>query len=106
MLSVRQVTKLFGDVLSYLRLFALGLASSTLALTFNDLARSAADSIPGLGILVGLVIILTGHVINLTLAVLGGLVHGLRLNLIEFLSWGGTGEGYPFRAFRSKDAQA
>jgi len=105
LLAVRQITKLFGDVLSYLRLFALGLASSTLAVTFNQLARDAADNIAGLGLLIAIVTVTVGHALNLALAVLGGLVHGLRLNLIEFLSWGLSGEGYPFRPFERKEAQ-
>jgi V/A-type H+-transporting ATPase subunit I len=102
--GISNVTKIFGDVLSYLRLFALGLASASLALTFNDLARQVADQVPGLGLLFALLILLAGHVLNLLLSVMSGVVHGLRLNFIEFYNWALLGEGYPFRPFRKKEA--
>jgi V/A-type H+/Na+-transporting ATPase subunit I len=102
--GLTNITKIFGDVLSYLRLFALGLASASLALTFNDLARQVAEQVPGLGLLFALLILLVGHVLNLLLSVMSGVVHGLRLNFIEFYNWALLGEGYPFRPFRKKEA--
>ena len=102
--GLSNVTKIFGDVLSYLRLFALGLASASLAITFNDLARQVTDKLPGLGLLFALLILLVGHVLNLLLSVMSGVVHGLRLNFIEFYNWALLGEGYPFRPFRKKEA--
>ena len=102
--GLSNVTKIFGDVLSYLRLFALGLASASLALTFNDLARQVAAEVPGLGLLFAILILLVGHVLNLLLSVMSGVVHGLRLNFIEFYNWALLGEGYPFRPFRKKEA--
>jgi V/A-type H+-transporting ATPase subunit I len=101
--ALTSFTKIFGDVLSYLRLFALGLASASLALTFNDLARQVANSSEGLGLLAAILILLVGHALNLALALISGVVHGLRLNYIEFYNWGLSGEGYPFRAFRKKE---
>ncbi len=92
----------FGDILSYLRLFALGLSSASLAVTFNQLAGQAMD-VPGIGLLFGLAILLLGHVLNIILAIISGVVHGLRLNLIEFYHWGVTGEGDAFRPFRKKE---
>ena len=97
------VTKIFGDVLSYLRLFALGLASASLALTFNDLATQVRSEVEGLGLLLAVLILLVGHLLNLALGVMSGVVHGLRLNFIEFYNWALSGEGYPFRAFRKKE---
>jgi V/A-type H+-transporting ATPase subunit I len=102
-LALSDVSKLFGDVMSYLRLFALGLAGSSLAFTFNDLASSVRSSVPGLGILLAILILIGGHTINLALAVVGATVHGLRLNFIEFLSWGIAAEGYPFRPFKKTE---
>jgi V/A-type H+-transporting ATPase subunit I len=101
--GVAGVTTAFGDVLSYLRLFALGLASASLAVTFNDLANQAMGAGPGVGLLLALLILALGHVLNLVLAVVSGVVHGLRLNLIEFYNWGINEEGYPFNAFRKKE---
>jgi V/A-type H+-transporting ATPase subunit I len=95
------ISKVFGDTLSYLRLFALGLASAQLAVTFNDLAKGTLE-IPGLGILLAILILIVGHGINLLLGIMGGVVHGLRLNCIEFFNWSLTDEGYPFRAFCKK----
>lgn len=95
------VTKAFGDTLSYLRLFALGLASAQLAIVFNQLA-SDVSQVQGIGLLLGLLIFLLGHTLNLLLAVVGGVVHGLRLNCIEFFSWSLTDEGQPFETFEIK----
>jgi V/A-type H+-transporting ATPase subunit I len=92
------VTGAFGDVLSYLRLFALGLASASLAGAFNDLAADARSG--AMGLLSATLILLVGHSLNLALAVMGGFVHGLRLNFIEFFKWGLEGEGRPFQPFR------
>jgi V/A-type H+-transporting ATPase subunit I len=96
-------SKAFGDVLSYLRLFALGLASASLAQTFNQLAEQAQGSGAGIALLFGLLILILGHSLNLVLALIGGVVHGLRLNFIEMYNWSVYGEGQPFRAFRKKE---
>jgi V/A-type H+-transporting ATPase subunit I len=102
LLSLTGVTKLFGDILSYLRLFALGLASASLAVTFNQMALSVKATHPGLGVLFAILIILLGHGINLVIGLMSAVVHGLRLNYIEFFGWGLTEEGYPFRAFAKR----
>lgn len=99
--SLTGISSAFGDVLSYLRLFALGLASAQLALTFNALAKRAADD-PALGVLLAGLVFLIGHAFNFVLSVLSGVVHGLRLNCIEFFKWSLPEEGRPFRAFCKK----
>lgn len=101
LMGLTNISKAFGDALSYLRLFALGLASAQLAITFNDLA-SQVSSVRGIGLFLGLLVFLAGHTLNLVLGIVGGVVHGLRLNCIEFFSWSLTDEGYPFQAFRKK----
>ena len=98
-LAATQATKLFGDVLSYMRLFALGLASASLAATFNQLAAQIVKGLPGIGILAAILVLVFGHAINVALGILSGVVHGLRLNYIEFFGWALSEEGYPFRAF-------
>ena len=95
----------FGDILSYMRLFALGLASASLALTFNDLAFSTMDALPGIGVLFGILILIVGHAMNFGLALMSGVVHGLRLNYIEFFKWGLAEEGVAFRPFARKEVQ-
>jgi V/A-type H+-transporting ATPase subunit I len=105
-ISMAKLTNAFGDILSYLRLFALGLASASLAMAFNDLARDAQQNMGGFGILVAIIIIVVGHSLNFVLALVSGFVHGLRLNLIEFFNWGIPEEGIPFRAFAKPEKQA
>jgi V/A-type H+-transporting ATPase subunit I len=95
------LSKAFGDVLSYLRLFALGLASIKLAEAFNGLAATSFAS-QGVGVLLGLLVLLVGHGINFAMGIMSGVVHGLRLNLIEFFNWSLTEEGQLFRAFEKK----
>ena len=79
------VTGLLGDVLSYLRLYALGLAGAMLGFAFNSIglmARGDGSSILGW---VGLIlIVIIGHTLNLAMCALGAFVHPLRLNFLEF----------------------
>ena len=102
-LSFYKITKAFGDVLSYMRLFALGLSSASLAVTFNQLAITASESVPAGGFILFTLIILFGHILNFILAIMSGVIHGLRLNLLEFYNWGIEGEGYPFESFRRNE---
>ncbi len=103
LLELARLPNAFGDILSYLRLFALGLASASLAMAFNHLAIEAARTFHGFGMLIALFIIVLGHGLNLSLAIVSGFVHGLRLNFIEFFNWSLSEEGYPFRAFAKKE---
>ena len=96
------LSKAFGDVLSYMRLFALGLSSASLAVTFNTLAIEARDSVSAGGFILFALIILLGHSLNFALGIMSGVIHGLRLNLLEFYNWGIKGEGYPFKAFKKR----
>ncbi len=102
-MGLTRVTGMFGDVLSYLRLFALGLASASLAAVFNDLAKQIYLSMPGFKLLFALLIILIGHGINFALSLMSGFIHGLRLNFIEFFNWSLPEEGTPFKAFAKKE---
>lgn len=103
LLALTGVSKMFGDVLSYLRLFALGLASASLAITFNQLATDVAAAVPGMGLFLEVVILLLGHLLNFVLAVVSGVIHGLRLNLIEFYNWSLADEGYAFQPFTKRE---
>ena len=105
-MSLTGVTRMFGDVLSYMRLFALGLSSASLGGTFNALADQIAGSVPGLGMLLAILVLILGHGVNLALGILSGTVHGLRLNVIEFFGWSLTEEGYPFKAFARREANS
>jgi V/A-type H+-transporting ATPase subunit I len=103
LLALTGVTKIFGDVLSYLRLFALGLASASLAVTFNQLAVDVAAALPAIGLLFKVLILLVGHLLNFVLTVVSGVIHGLRLNLIEFYNWSLADEGYAFQPFAKQE---
>lgn len=94
-----------GDVLSYLRLFALAYAGTALATAVNELAQRSLGQSQGPGALLGPLILLAGHGINLVLGVAGGVVHGLRLNFIEFFRWALQGEGRPFQPLCASSRQ-
>jgi V/A-type H+/Na+-transporting ATPase subunit I len=99
--GLAELSKAFGDVLSYLRLFALGLAAIKLAEAFNHLA-AGAFAFKGAGVVLGLLILVVGHTINFAMGIMGGVVHGLRLNVIEFFNWSLHDEGEAFRVFAKK----
>jgi V/A-type H+-transporting ATPase subunit I len=105
LLAFTKVTGAFGDVLSYLRLFALGLASASLAVAFNDMARQMHNAFPGVGLFLALLVLLIGHGLNLVLSLSSAVIHGLRLNVIEFFNWGLAEDGPPFRTFARKERQ-
>jgi V/A-type H+-transporting ATPase subunit I len=103
-LALTNVTQAFGDILSYLRLFALGLASTSLAVTFNQLGADIMGQGRGIALLLGLLVLTLGHGLNFILGLVSGVVHGLRLNVIELYNWSVFGEGKPFQAFEKREA--
>ncbi len=95
------ITGVPGDILSYLRLFALGLAGGLLGNAFNQIALMVRGDGNILGIIFMTLILIVGHGLNLVLALLGAFVHPLRLTLLEFYkAVGFTGGGRPYRPFR------
>ena len=89
----------FTDVLSYIRLFAVGMAGASIALNFNAMAFDVAKSSPYF-IVFGVLIVLFGHALNLALCVMSVLVHAVRLNTLEFSNHSGlTWSGSPFKPF-------
>ena len=85
LLSLYSVTSYLGDVLSYSRLLALGLATSAIAMIINTLTLQLSH-IPYIGWLLGIVLFVGGHVFSLAVNVLGAFVHSLRLQYVEFFS--------------------
>ncbi|MXN64013.1 V-type ATP synthase subunit I [Stappia sp. GBMRC 2046] len=98
-----RLTNMFSDVLSYMRLFALGLAAASLAETINTLSGQLVHAAPGIGMLIAFAVLVIGHGINIGLGLIAGVVHGLRLNVIEFFNWGLKDEGKAFRPFRKQE---
>lgn len=83
--TYNNVTGLLGDVLSYIRLFALCLSGGTLALVFNNLAFGLTAGLPiVISQIVAIIILLFGHSINLFMSALGAFVHPMRLTFVEF----------------------
>ncbi len=97
-----------GDLLSYVRLFALGLASAILGLVFNDLALKLINPEAGIvmqivGFVLMLVILVVGHAINIFMSGLGSMVHPLRLTFVEFYKNAGfEGGGKAYNPFKKQ----
>lgn len=75
---------MFSDIMSYIRLFAVGLASFQIELAFSSIAENLAGSMGIAGTVFGAVVLIFGHGLNMMLGVLSILVHAVRLNLLEF----------------------
>ncbi|MDR0385535.1 MAG: hypothetical protein LBH60_05615 [Prevotellaceae bacterium] len=100
--TYNMISGLLGDILSYIRLFVLGLTGGILGGVFNDLAILTGEGIgvPIVSQLIVLVILLFGHSLNFSLNVLGAVVHPLRLTYVEFYKNAGfDGGGHPFKLF-------
>ena len=88
----------FGNVMSYIRLFAVGMASLAIAQSFNGMA---SPMLKGWAFPVGVIILLIGHGLNIIMGMLSVVVHGVRLNLLEFsgqlgMEWAGI----PYEPFK------
>jgi len=94
------IVQVFSDVLSYLRLFALGIATVYMAQTFNMLAADIINAVPFVGYILGGLVLFAGHAVNLLLGVMGGVIHGLRLNFLEWYRWCFVGDGVVYKPFR------
>jgi V/A-type H+-transporting ATPase subunit I len=84
-----------GDLLSYLRLMALGMVTAGLAMSVNVVAQNASD-IPYVGIILAIVILVVGHLFNTAINGLGAFVHSVRLQFVEFFPKFITGGGRQF----------
>lgn len=92
-------TGVFGDLLSYIRLFALGISSAILGLVFNQIAANFL-SIKYIGWLPFVILLLFGHGINIFLASLGAFIHPMRLTFVEFYKNAGfVGGGKKYKPF-------
>ena len=95
----------FSNIMSYIRLFAVGMASLAIAQSFNGMAEGLLS---GFTLPLGIAVIVIGHLLNLVMGILSVVVHGVRLNLLEFsgalgMEW--TGYNYePFRKMANDKA--
>ena len=100
--SYNMVTGLLGDVLSYVRLFALGLSGGILAGVFNSLAVGMSPDNVIAGPIVMVLIFVIGHAINMFMNVLGAMVHPMRLTFVEFFKNSGyEGGGKEYKSFKN-----
>ena len=95
-------TGMLGDMLSYIRLFALGLSGGIVASVFNSLAAGFAPDNIILGPLVMIIIFVFGHALNMFMNVLGAFVHPMRLTFVEFFKNSGyEGGGLEYTPFKN-----
>lgn len=95
------VVNVFGDIVSYIRLWAVGLAGSAISATVNELAGPLFGKF--VFVLFAIFILVFGHGLNMILNVLSVIVHGIRLNTLEFsshlnMSW----SGHKFKPFNKE----
>lgn len=95
--SVYDVTGLLGDVLSYIRLFGLGMSGGILGMVFNSMAFQLSG-IPYAGWVLTVLLLIIGHSLTIFIACLGAFVHPMRLTFVEFYkNVGFIGGGRPYR---------
>lgn len=99
-LGVYNGVQFFSDVLSYIRIFALGLSGALISATFNSMAGTIADMGPAF-VVAGVLIAIVGHALNIGLSIMSAVIHGLRLNYLEYYRWSFDGGGRAFKPFRS-----
>ena len=93
LIDIAKSIEIFADILSYLRLYALGLAGMILAETFNGMGEK-------LHFVFGSLLILFGHTTNMVIGMMGGTIHGLRLNFIEWYHHSFSGGGKIFNPLK------
>jgi V/A-type H+-transporting ATPase subunit I len=91
--EVMVLIQVFADTLSYLRLYALGLAGAIVGSTINEIAS-------GMPLIVGVLLILVSHFVNIILGTMSGIIHGLRLNFLEWYHYSFEGGGKRFQPLK------
>lgn len=105
--SYNMATGLLGDVLSYIRLFALGISGAVMGLVFNRLAIDLSGTTPVVSQLLFVIILLFGHGMNIFMNGLGAFVHPMRLTFVEFYKNAGfEGGGKKYRPFARKEQES
>ncbi len=99
--TYNMATGFAGDILSYIRLFALGLSSGILGLVFNSLAFDLSPDFPVIGWIVTFLILVVGHGLNIFMSSLGSFVHPMRLTFVEFYKNAGfVGGGKDYKPYK------
>jgi V/A-type H+-transporting ATPase subunit I len=94
----------FTDVVSYIRLFAVGLAGVAIADAFNTMAAGVVKKGDWVTLIVAALVVICGHLLNIILGPMSVLVHGVRLNVLEFCGHlGVTWNGFAYKPFGRKE---
>lgn len=96
LLEPMTVIQIFADTMSYLRIYALSLAGAMVSATINEFAGATI-------FVVGALLFLIGHITNIALSIMGGVIHGLRLNFLEWYHYSFEGGGKKFNPLRFLD---
>lgn len=91
--EIMVLIQIFADTLSYLRLYALGLAGAIVASTINEIAS-------GMPLMIAILLILISHFVNIVLGTMSGIIHGLRLNFLEWYHYSFEGGGKRFQPLK------
>jgi V/A-type H+-transporting ATPase subunit I len=104
--AYNMILGVIGDVLSYIRLFALGISGAVMGFVFNDLAINLSGNIPVLSPIIMIIILLIGHGLNIFMSSLSAFVHPMRLTFVEFYKnagFEGGGKKYrPYAAYKEE----
>ena len=93
LVEVMVPVQIFADVLSYLRIYALAVAGATVSAVVNEIAGP-------LPFVFAAILLILAHAINMLLGIMGGIIHGLRLNFLEWYRYSFEGKGKPFNPLR------
>ena len=97
LLSLYDSIGYFSDILSYSRLLALGLATTALAFAVNLIAEIVSNSVPYLGPVLAIGVLIVGHLFTLAVNTLGAFIHSARLQFVEFFGKFINGTGREFK---------
>lgn len=101
--SLYDITSLFGDVLSYIRLFGLGASGACLGMVINSMSMSL-KGIPFAGWILCIVLLVFGHLFVMALSALGAFVHPMRLTFVEFYKNAGfVGGGKEYKPLKKRN---
>jgi V/A-type H+-transporting ATPase subunit I len=98
-LSLYDLIGYFSDILSYSRLFALGLSTAVLAVVVNTFVMLFKD-IPIIGIIIATLVFILGHLFNMVISGMGAFIHTTRLQYVEYFTKFYEGGGTPFKPFK------
>jgi len=98
-LSLYDIIGYFSDILSYSRLFALGLSTAVLAVVVNNFVMLFKD-IPFIGIILATLVFIIGHLFNMVISGMGAFIHSTRLQYVEYFTKFYEGGGTPFKPFK------